>query len=138
MYLIALSILSYDVWFYLSHIILHHRAMYTYHAEHHTKPEPMFLDTYVASTVETVFQGVGTFIPCAFYTYSMSELAIVLTLLNIRGMLRHDERGVFLIGNHHLLHHKHPHYNFGEYWIDSMCGTRYPNEKEYRYGLIYV
>ena len=112
--------------------------MYTYHAEHHTKPEPMFLDTYVASTVETVFQGVGTFIPCAFYTYSMSELAIVLTLLNIRGMLRHDERGVFLIGNHHLLHHKHQNYNFGEYWIDTVCGTRYPNEKEYRYGLIYV
>ena len=138
MYLIALSILSYDVWFYLSHIILHNHILYKHHAEHHANAEPIFLDAYVGSTVENVFQGVGTFIPCAFYTYSITEIAIVLTLLNIRGFLRHDERGVFLIGNHHLLHHKHQNYNFGEYWIDSLCGTRYPNEKEYKYGLIYV
>ena len=26
-------------------------------------------------------------------------------------MMRHDERCIFLIGNHHLLHHKYPNYN---------------------------
>ncbi len=29
----------------------------------------------------------------------------------------------------YLLHHKHPKYNFGEYWIDSIFGTLYvPNK----------
>ena len=138
MYLTALSILSYDVWFYLSHIVLHNHLLYKHHAEHHTKPEPMFLDTFVASTVETVFQGVGAFIPCVVYTYTPTDLLIAGAFIAIRGMLRHDERGVFLIGNHHLLHHKYQNYNYGEYWIDSLCGTRYPNKKEYRYGIIYV
>ena len=39
---------------------------------------------------------------------------------------------------HHLLHHKHPSYNYGEYWIDLLCGTTYPNDEEYEYGMIYM
>jgi len=99
---------------------------------------PQFLDTYHGHPFETLFQGIGVFFPLLFYSFSITDFIIALTFLNIRGMLRHDERGTFLIGNHHLLHHKYPNYNFGEYWIDTLCGTRYPNNKEYKYGLIYV
>jgi sterol desaturase/sphingolipid hydroxylase (fatty acid hydroxylase superfamily) len=53
-------------------------------------------------------------------------------------MLRHDNRFSWLIGNHHLLHHKYVKYNFGEYWIDCLCGTNYPNQNEYIYGKIYT
>lgn len=53
-------------------------------------------------------------------------------------MLRHDHRFVWLIGNYHILHHKHNHYNFGEYWLDCLFKTNYPNKKEYVYGLIYM
>jgi sterol desaturase/sphingolipid hydroxylase (fatty acid hydroxylase superfamily) len=53
-------------------------------------------------------------------------------------MMRHDDRFSWLIGNHHILHHKYPKYNFGEYWIDKMFGTLYPNKSEYIYGELYT
>ena len=59
-------------------------------------------------------------------------------MIAARGYMRHDHRYSFLIGNHHLLHHKNPKYNFGEYWIDSLFGTKYPNKYEYIYGKIYT
>jgi sterol desaturase/sphingolipid hydroxylase (fatty acid hydroxylase superfamily) len=42
------------------------------------------------------------------------------------------------MGNHHILHHKYIGYNYGEYWIDTVMGTVYPNKKEYQYGNIYT
>jgi len=53
-------------------------------------------------------------------------------------MLRHDNRFIWLIGNHHILHHKHPKYNFGEYWLDKLFQTDYPNLDEYEFGMIYI
>jgi len=138
MILIALSVISYDIWFYISHVILHNRNVYKYHKEHHTKPVPKFLDTYVGHPFETVFQGVGMFIPFMMYQYDLYTLLWILAILNTRGMMRHDGRCAFLIGNHHLLHHKYPNYNFGEYWIDSLCGTKYINDKEYIRGIFYI
>ena len=135
---ILISILLYDIWFYISHILLHNRILYKYHKEHHEKIIPKFMDTYHGHPFESLFQSVGMFIPFIIYSYNFLDIFIILLFLNIKGILRHDERGIFLIGNHHLLHHKYPNYNFGEYWIDTLCGTRYPNEKEYKYGLIYV
>ena len=137
MYEILVSILSYDIWFYISHILLHKPQIYYIHAEHHTKPVPMFLDTYIGHVLESPFQSIGMFFPCLIMTYSIYDILIVLFVLNLRGMLRHDERGIFLIGNHHLLHHRYPQYNFGEYWIDYLCGTAYPNTNEYKKGLLY-
>jgi len=96
------------------------------------------MDTYLGHPVEDVIQGAGMFLPCLFYKYTIMDLAIAFVLLNIRGLMRHDERFVWLIGNHHLLHHKYPKYNFGTYWIDALFCTKYPNEKEYRYGLLYA
>jgi hypothetical protein len=52
--------------------------------------------------------------------------------------MRHDERFVWLIGNHHLLHHRFPHYNFGEYWLDQLGGTLYPDRKEAVSGILYM
>ena len=69
--------------------------------------------------------------------YNLYSLLVALLFLNIRGMMRHDHRFVWLIGNHHILHHKYPQYNFGEFWIDKLCGTQYPNTAEYQYGYIY-
>ena len=73
--------------------------------------------------MEGPFQGVGMFVPFLALNYTMYDVFLVLLILNVRGMMRHDERFVFLIGNHHLLHHKYPNYNYGEYWIDWLCGT---------------
>jgi len=49
-----------------------------------------------------------------------------------------DHRFTWLIGNHHLLHHKYPPYNFGEYWIDKMFKTNYHDATEYEVGLLYI
>lgn len=119
---IIASVISYDIWFYISHIILH-RYLYKYHKEHHYKIVPNFLDTYVGHRLEGPFQGVGMFVPFVVLNYTMYDVFLILLILNVRGMMRHDERFIFLIGNHHLLHHKYPNYNYGEYWIDWLCGT---------------
>ena len=134
---LLVSVLSYDIWFYISHILLHSQFLYKFHKEHHKKESPMFLDTYAGHFIESPLQGCGMFIPYLVWIYSASDTFLILLFLNVRGMMRHDERCVFLIGNHHLLHHRHPRYNFGEYWIDSLFGTKYMVENEYRYGLLY-
>jgi len=131
------SILSYDIWFYISHLILHTRSVYKYHKEHHQYVNPHFLDAYKGHIVESVFQGVGIFFPLIVLPYNVTELCIALLFVNIRGMMRHDERCVYLIGNHHLLHHLHPSYNFGEYWIDYLFGTMYVKEDEHVAGILY-
>ena len=73
------------------------------------------METYTGHWTEGPFQGLGALVPWTFMEVSWFDFAIVLVLLNMRGMMRHDERFVWLIGNHHLLHHKFPRYNYGEY-----------------------
>jgi sterol desaturase/sphingolipid hydroxylase (fatty acid hydroxylase superfamily) len=135
---LVVSIISYDIWFYISHVILHSQFMYHFHKLHHTKPIPTYEDTYLAHSVETVFQGVGFMFPAVVYTYMPQDIILVLLFLNIRGMMAHDPRFVFLVGNHHLLHHKYGNCNYGQYWIDSLGGTRHHRTEDYVYGLIYV
>jgi sterol desaturase/sphingolipid hydroxylase (fatty acid hydroxylase superfamily) len=53
-------------------------------------------------------------------------------------MMRHDDRFTWLIGNHHLLHHKYPQYNYGEYWLDWLGGTLYPLREEAKQGWLYI
>jgi len=135
---ICASILSYDIWFYISHLLLHHRLLYKYHKEHHYNLNPIYSDTYVGHVLETPFQGIGMFFSFLVFKYSLYDIFFILFLLNVRGLMRHDKRFIFLIGNHHLLHHKYSNCNFGEYWIDSIFGTTYKNECEYKRGLIYI
>ena len=33
---------------------------------------------------------------------------------------------------------KYVKYNYGEYWLDCLFGTCYPNKDEYIYGCIYI
>jgi len=121
-------ILFYDVWFYVSHIIMHRNKMlHSIHSEHHSEKKPCFLDTYRAHWFETVFQGIGLLVPAFLIEYSWAQAFLVFAFLNIRGMMRHDDRCSFITGPHHLMHHKHPSYNFGEYWIDRLCGTLLPD-----------
>lgn len=58
-------------------------------------------------------------------------------LLTVRGSLRHDVRFIWLVGNHHILHHKYLKYNYGDYWLDSLLSTDYPFRNECEVGLIY-
>ena len=133
-------IISYDVWFYVSHVALHQYYIYKkIHKYHHSVEHSTmtYRDTYVGHYLESILQGVGIFIPLLWFTINWSFM-FALLLINIRGMMRHDIRCIPWIGNHHILHHKYPKYNFGEYWLDRLCGTNYPNPTEYKVGLIYL
>jgi len=84
---------------------------------------PTFLDTYRGHLIESPFQGLGIFIPYLWTTVSLQNLAISLVIINIKGMMRHDPRTSFIIGDHHLLHHRFPNYNYGEPWLDTLFAT---------------
>jgi sterol desaturase/sphingolipid hydroxylase (fatty acid hydroxylase superfamily) len=135
---IILSVFCYDVWFYLSHLFLHWRPVYPIHSVHHAKREPRLLDTYEGHWLESPLQGLGTLAPAVFLTYSWFDIGVILLILNVRGMMRHDDRFTWLIGNHHLLHHKYPQYNYGEYWLDWLGGTLYPLREEAKQGWLYI
>jgi len=135
---IALSIFCFDVWFYMSHRILHSRTLYPLHSIHHKYVIPTIWDSYEGHWVENIIQGWGTFFPFVLYSYSLIDIGIILLFINVRGMMRHDERFIWLIGNHHLLHHRYPRYNYGEYWLDRLFATLYPKREEAISGLLYM
>ena len=134
-------VVSYDIWFYLSHIILHNKNFYKLiHKKHHSIDYNIinFKDAYVGHFIEGPFQGMGTLFPLIFIKFNLYLFLYSLIIINIRGMLRHDNRFIWLIGNHHILHHKYPEYNFGEYWLDKLFGTICPYRNEYVFGLVYT
>ena len=138
MFHIILSIFCYDIWFYVSHRLLHTRTLYPIHSIHHKYVVPTLWDTYEGHWFESPFQGLGTFVPFLYFSYDWTVIFVILLILNVRGFMRHDERFVWLIGNHHLLHHRFPQYNFGEYWLDRLGGTLYPDRKEAVSGILYM
>jgi lathosterol oxidase len=124
----VIYIFSYDVWFYISHLALHTKTLFnSVHYIHHTPnyTQMTYKSTYVGHYFESLFQSLGTFFPIIFINFDLMELFYVIVFLNIRGMLRHDFRLTWLIGNHHILHHKYPYCNYGEYYLDYLFNTNY-------------
>ena len=137
---ILLHIVYYDIWFYFSHIMLHNKHFYFIHKIHHHKPYNLiqYYDTHDAHIVENIIQPIGILIPYLIMSeINMVTLLTAFCLISIRGLMRHDDRCSWLIGNHHILHHKYPNYNFGEFYLDSYFGTICPHKSEYIYGKIY-
>ena len=126
-------ILSYDIWFYISHLILHIKKIYFIHKVHHSiKYDNLkYFNAYTGHNFEKLFQGIGILFPYVYISFNIYSFIIASILINARGMMRHDNRFAWLIGNHHLLHHQYFNYNFGEYWLDYLFGTLYPNKDEY-------
>ena len=94
---LLLPILTYDIWFYISHVMLHSRFLYAYHSIHHSSnPNKLQLtDTYVGHWFEGPFQlrrnswelcsqGAGMFFPYLFFQYSWVDTFLVLAFLNVR------------------------------------------------------
>lgn len=141
MYHFLFFVLSYDLWFYISHRFLHTPMGYKWiHRYHHSVEAKKlnYSDTYVAHIFEGPIQSAGVLFPLYFIPLNIHTLIVVALFLNIRGMLRHDIRMTWLVGNYHVLHHKYPLYNFGDLWLDWLMGTHYPDFKEYTFGMIYA
>jgi len=135
-----ICILCYDMWYYVAHIFLHDKNIYFIHKIHHKKSysDLTYLDSNVNHMLEVPIQNIGLLIPFTVCKIDYLTLLFAYVFILIRGYMEHDNRFTSIIGNHHLLHHRYPKYNFGEYWIDYLCGTKYPNDDEYIYGIIYT
>jgi lathosterol oxidase len=138
MLVFLLHILGYDIWFYISHILLHTKLLWKYHKKHHEIIHPKFTDTYTGHVLEGPFQSLGFLLPLLFFEFSLVEFITAYIFVNIRGMMRHDDRTVWLIGNHHLLHHQYFNTNYGEYWLDTLFGTRIKDVDKIKKGIIYA
>ena len=135
---IFLLVICFDLWFYLSHRILHSHLYFIHKIHHEANHELLnWKDTFKAHVLETPFQSLGLFTPYLYLEFNKNLFIITMFLLTVRGSLRHDVRFIWLVGNHHILHHKYPKYNYGDYWLDSLLSTDYPFRNECEVGLIY-
>jgi sterol desaturase/sphingolipid hydroxylase (fatty acid hydroxylase superfamily) len=127
MFIFLFHVICYDLWFYFTHICLHNIKLYRYHMSHHlTRYDDLtYNDAFTGHIVEYPIQTIGIFLPNMVIEYDIRTIMYVYMFVTIRSYLNHDHRCSWLIGNHHLLHHKHPKYNFGEYWTDALFGTVY-------------
>ena len=139
MYIILVNLFFYDILYYVTHVFLH-KNIYSIHKLHHTKlhNKLTYLDAYNGHIVEKSIQFVSILTPYYVTRPNLYFFAIFCSIIIIRDLLKHDINYAWLVGNHHLIHHKYPKYNYGEYWIDTLGGTKYPKENEYIYGIIYV
>ena len=143
MLFILVYIIFYDIWFYFIHILLHTKIIYkNIHNVHHQiqYDKLTYKDTNIAHLLENIIQPLGILIPFFIYKQPLINIHFIIAyiIVYVRGLMRHDKRFEYLIGNHHLLHHKYSNYNYGEYWLDYLFNTIYPNPKEYVYGIIYT
>ena len=125
-------IVSHDLWYYFFHRLLHTRHMYFIHKKHHKKLYSQFtyLDAYVGEIIEFPLETMGVCIPLLIKQEQIKEntyniFFCALLFIFIRNLMQHDKKFIWLVGEHHLLHHKLPNYNYGECWIDKICGTNY-------------
>ena len=140
---VFLHIICYDLWFYISHILLHHHSFYHIHKSHHIiqSTQLKYPDALEGHWIESTIQPLGIFVPNLLITgfsFQSYPLFISLLIVGLRSLMRHDNRCSWIIGNHHILHHKNRRYNYGEYWIDTLFGTAYPDKTHYIYGKIYT
>lgn len=110
------------------------------HNEHHSTyyKTMIYSDVYVAHYLETPIQTIGIFVPIFFIKFDIYVFFCAMMFLGLRALARHENRLSWLVGNHHVLHHKYPEYNYGEYWLDTLLGTRCPYKDEYIVGWIYL
>lgn len=119
-------VFGYDIWFYVSHRALHTRLLWPIHRIHHERVEPVWTDTYHGHWVETALQGLGFFAPWFLWQASSiywSVALLALFFVNVRGMLHHDRRLTWLVGDYHVIHHRRPTGNFGQPWLDWLGDT---------------
>lgn len=128
---IACFIYCYDVWFYLSRVLMHN---FTFHFHNYHPCINYYSYKYQYYYQIMCIQCLGFIVPLIYIDQQPIHVLLSILIISLRGRLRQNERFVWLMGNHYILHHKYPKYNFGEYWLDRGFGTDYPDKDEYVYG----
>jgi len=125
LHLVIIAVMSYDIWFYFFHRLLHQPFLYAYHKKHHGNVHPTWADTFTADRLENSVSGIGVFAPYLYTQDCMQEVFIAFVLCMARGVMHHDIRFAGITGTHHLIHHQKFKHNYGEPWIDYLMGTTY-------------
>jgi len=139
---LALMIVAHDTYFYWTHRLMHHRALYRWvHLAHHRSHAPTPWAAYAFAVPEALVQG--AFVPLFVALVPMHELAIFIFMafqivrnvmghagieVHPAGMARSPWLGWSNTTTHHDLHHQTGRYNFGLYfrWWDRLMGTEHP------------
>lgn len=120
-----LYILYYDFFYYFMHRLLHTKYLYPIHKIHHKKYNTNYYDYYTVHILEIPISSLGLFIAIYLYKLYIYQLLVCILFINIRGNLQHDSKFSFLVGKHHLIHHKFIKFNYGEPWLDYIFRTQY-------------
>ena len=118
-------IVYYDIFYYFLHRLLHTKYLYSIHKIHHIKNIPDYYDYYNIHILELPFTSIGLIFAIYLYKLYIYQLLYAIIFINVRGILIHDNQFIYLVGDHHLIHHKYYKCNYGEYWLDYIFGTVY-------------
>ena len=118
-------IVYYDIFYYFLHRLLHTKYLYFIHKIHHIKNIPDYYDYYNIHVLELPFTSIGLIFAIYLYKLYIYQLLYAIIFINVRGILIHDNQFIYLVGDHHLIHHKYYKCNYGEYWLDYIFGTVY-------------
>ena len=118
-------IVYYDIFYYFLHRLLHTKYLYSIHKIHHIKNIPDYYDYYNIHILEVPFTSIGLIFAIYLYKLYIYQLLYAIVFINVRGILIHDNQFIYLVGDHHLIHHKYYKCNYGEYWLDYIFGTVY-------------
>jgi Delta7-sterol 5-desaturase len=140
---IVLMIVLHDAYFYWTHRLMHHRALYRlFHSTHHLSTSPTPWAAYAFSPWEALVQA--GIVPLVVLVMPVHPLAISIFMLwqigfNVLGhcgyeiypswFLRSPAGLFFNSPTHHSLHHEKYRANFGLYFNvwDRLMGTNHPD-----------
>ncbi|CAD8184705.1 unnamed protein product [Paramecium pentaurelia] len=132
---LIIYMVTFDVWFYTSHIIGHTPFFWKhFHGEHHEFVEPGAYAQDAVHPVEALIQGpIGHFLPTFIYPFHPLCHHIFGLLTSIYAQLAHDGRWD---PAGHTLHHYYYSCNFSIWGLcDFIFGTGYNQEK---YPIPYI
>lgn len=143
---IIILIVAHDAWFYWSHRLLHHRALFRrLHRLHHQSHNPTPFTSYSFDVGEAFVNAVFLPLILLFLPAHPIALFVFVTHMILRNALGHCGIEVFPARSngkplfrwltsvtHHDLHHSHGRWNMGLYftWWDKWMGTEHPDYHE--------
>jgi sterol desaturase/sphingolipid hydroxylase (fatty acid hydroxylase superfamily) len=128
---ILVVILSYDIFFYYFHRLLHLKWCYPYHKKHHETLDTNWRTTFRADFIENSVSGIGGVViyGLVYPTISFNALIIGNLYCFLNGFVDHEPRLVnhpvfnWWYTDHHINHHKYFTCNYGRKWLDYLHGT---------------
>lgn len=128
---LSIVIVSYDIWFYYFHRLLHTKWFYVYHKRHHEYVKNVSAKaTFHADLFENLLSGAGVIFPW-FYLPDVEASAVLAGSMacTVMGIIHHDPHLVrlsalkWVFDDHHIRHHHFFNGNYGRFWIDVLHGT---------------